>query len=253
MMVIFTHIAKSAGSSVKAGIKHNFQRPCYAECIRDQIKYPSLFKRIVKNIPISYHPDIISAHAPYGIHTLFKDTKYSYFTFLRHPITRWISCFYHPNSNPAYRKYKEGQGIRDVLEWCLRKYVNCNVMTRQLSGLDSPHKWILPNKMKYTGSIYYAGARSLKYSKEEMDHMLQAAKHNIKHCYSFVGFQENGYADMEALCYHYDWTFRKPSSFLKSTIKEHSDWSSEYVVSILEQMNEYDIELYKYARKIFAS
>lgn len=245
-MIIFTHIAKSAGSSIKQGIRDNFADIYFGNDIRKYVQNPNIYERMLYGIPVEHCPGIISNHLPYGIHKLFN-TEFSYFTFLRHPIPRSVSCFYHTRLNPVARKQK--RGILNALKWCLKENTNCNVMTRQLSGIDNLEKLILPDVTKEEGGLYYVGTRSAGYSDEEMQKMLEQAKFNLKNCYDFVGFQENSFNDMDRLCKHYGWKSTWPSKFLKSRTKSHPDWKTKAVIDVINKMNKYDLQLYDYARE----
>jgi len=247
-MIIFTHIAKTAGTSITQSIVKNFKNAYYADAIRQCI-HPSIYECIMKNIPIQDRPDIIGGHMPYGIHNLFVGVECSYFTFLRHPVQRAISCFYHKNRNPVDTRSRR-ESILKKLQWCYQSKVNCNVMTRQLSGRDDLRKLILPNAVKHTGAIYHVGTRSIGYSAKEMRGMLKAAKYNLKHNYDFIGFQENSFSDMKRLCSQYGWVFEPSAVYLKSRTQFHPHWETEPVNNILGKMNRYDIQLYKFAKSL---
>jgi len=63
-----------------------------------------------------------------------------------------------------------------------------------------------------------------------------------------VGLQENSYEDHVRLCKFYGFKAPKKNVVVrKSSKKEQFDWEDKEVVALLNELNKYDIELYKYA------
>jgi len=271
MMIFFVHIQKTSGSSINKILKS--QKNCRIRYKNDdRIWYKSFDKYREKNI--------LSGHVPYGIHKKMNLRKFSYFTFLRDPIQRWKSQFYHgldrDKSIGYYLFEKNGNDLKRFLEWCIRNEVSSNIMVKQIYGMESVNnilewreweKWKCGdkkisydelkemNKNKNYGNkdfgyfqIYGWSGRNKKTSDKYYNTMLDEAKINLKHKFDFVGLQENSYEDHVRLCKFYGFKAPKKNVVVrKSSKKEQFDWEDKEVVALLNELNKYDIELYKYA------
>ncbi|MAG24881.1 hypothetical protein CMI47_04805 [Candidatus Pacearchaeota archaeon] len=249
-MVIFLHIQKTAGSSVN-------------KILEKQKKYKYWYKYRSDNST----PDMISGHIPYGIHKEFGVKKFSYFTFLREPIDRWISMFYFGISNPKSWKSslfdKCGQDLKKYLLWCLENELGCNIMVKQLSGLEdkknvkkmvkgvSNEDYPIDKDFGYYNMFGYTG-RKERSSESHLQDMFAAAKHNISKNIDFVGYQSNGFADQVRLCKHYGFPALKKEVFVrkaKKRLTEEHDWDDPGNIALLREINKYDIKFFRFVKK----
>ncbi|GAG04283.1 unnamed protein product, partial [marine sediment metagenome] len=221
MLILFTSICKTGSGSFWWGIKHNFDAKRFwvknnIRAYRDLMSLGNLgiYEALQTGTKIKItteEPQFIVTHFPHGLHKVLPIEKFEYITFLRHPMRRSISeiqyvlggesiyrnrmnlCVFFDNQKWDYKKLNSKQ-LKAVLEYCLEHSIGCNIMTKQLSGLE-PLSNIFPKHKRPSGSVYTPGSSNLvKYHSSTMETFLEAAKKNLKD-YKFIGFQENGSND----------------------------------------------------------
>jgi len=219
-MLIFTHIPKTAGTSLIKNVLRKFVYPKdrdFEVVGKGRTFDDYLFKGCkFFNVPCA------SGHFPFGIHRCFNVYNepnwrrpgfdgFSYFTFLREPISRWKSHFLYSlqsdNNDVIKRLYKKMKGelFEDFLQACLGNEVVCNVMTKQLSGMERGYNLFLTDKHEMTGTYYVPSLCHGKYyyTYEDMEEMLSVAKENLEKYYDFIGFQETYNEDVKRFCKYY--------------------------------------------------
>jgi len=263
-MIIFLHIRKTSGSTINQMLRSQnkvfwykfFKTNTLGRKISiegEQVKYTD--KEIVL-------PDMISGHFPYGIHKIFNTNKFSYFTFLRDPIERWKSHFYHSiqskSSNFLNVLYeKKRSNIQKFLEYLIERDATCNVMTKQLSGTED-----LSNICMFKGppesaagfsysQVYGWAARYRTYSNDEMDCFLDEAICNLFNNIDFVGFQEHSKVDYKKLCSLYNFKLYTGKRMKVTKRLKTVDWNNRNVQILLKEANKYDIKLYERAHAKF--
>lgn len=281
-MIIFTRITRTGTTSFWHGVKDNFNggKTCWQkeDFAKEQYrKIGGLMKALADGRKFKLVPDMFSHHLPYGVHKLFSTNDYHYLAFLREPISRTISAIKFAQAltyDKAYDHFLETtnffrgqlflQGfVRDIgrtgddesvgllLENCLKAGTCCNVMTKQLSGMEKPFD-IQSTYAWPSGNIYSINHTTRYYTKKEMKVLLQAAKDNLA-TYSFVGFQENGIADHKKACIGLGLSYHNHSVIYKGyeilPPLADADWQYSKTQELLCEMNEFDIELYDFARK----
>ena len=237
--IIFLHIQKTSGSTVN-------------EMMRLQPNKVFWYKR-----PGKPKPNFISGHVPFGIHKDLKLREYSYFTFIRDPIERFKSQVYHglrSKKSLGNALIRRNGGLKGLLEFCLKTQSSMDIMTKQLSGMDSKTnaklwKWEgNMTKKKDFGywQVFGWSGRKSHYKEDEMEKMLEAAKSNLHQC-DFIGIQEKGSVEHNRLANFYG--MRKPPKNLhvrKSVRTEKLEWNEPEIIDMLNMLNRYDLELYKY-------
>jgi len=242
-VIIFLHIQKTSGSSINYILKNQ--------------KFSFWFKYFAKK---GHVPDIISGHFPYGVHKQFDTEEFSYFTFLRDPVQRWISQFYHGiESEDSWGSELFNRNKRDLkrfMNWCLEKEVACNLMVKQISGLEKKEnvKSVATRKYSADKDFGYHGmfgwnARKEHNTDKDMEEMLQVAKYNIKEKIDFVGYVDNGHKDQIRLCDYYG--LRKYGEVMKRVSKRSIKfpWEDKSIQDLLKEINKYDISFYKFVRR----
>ena len=253
-MIIFTHIPKTAGTSINKNILRKQLSPIERDF---EVKKGKTFadylfgNKTFKNIP-----KYVAGHFPYGIHRCFNTKYYSYFTFLRNPIDRWISHFRYAlicANGEIKRLYKEEKDIERFLDRCLEEEMVCNVMTKQLSGLENPSDLILRKKHIKQGSYYVpsACAGKRKYSDDEMKNMLRVANENLRLKYDFIGLQENYANDIVRFCKYYQ--LKVPKENKRFRVGKKDDGlgeilSRKHIRDKIDELNRYDNSLYYYVK-----
>lgn len=209
-------------------------------------------------------PDILSGHVPYGIHNDFdlKEDEVRYFTFLREPISRWKSQFYHCVSNhksTGYLIFEESNfSLEKFLKLCLKYEHGSNLMTKQIAGTEDisniKREKNDPANKKYFGyyQMYSWGSRIKKNSEKDMEKMLELAKYNIINKFEFVGFQERANEDYLELCKKFKFNHPKKNIYLRKRNiskgkRRKFNFREPNIREMLLKLNKYDISLYDYA------
>lgn len=256
-MLIFTHIPKTAGTSI---IKNILRKYVYKHDRDFEVEEGKTFgDYLFGGKKFSNIPKCISGHFPFGIHRCFKTDDFSYFTFLREPISRWKSHFFYSlqcdNNDVIKRLYKKmkDEKFEDFLQACLDNEVVCNVMTKQLSGLEEPYMLRLTDKHKITGTYYVPSlcySRYL-YNKDDMELFLKAAKDNLQQYYDFIGFQDNYKKDVKRFCKFYKIKYSGSGEKFRIS-KKNKKFNKLFEKSEIQQklieLNKYDLELYEFAK-----
>ncbi len=262
LLIICTHIAKTATSSAIYSVKANFEGK-FASSVRfDKCSEVLDWVELMDN-EFAVNVDginFMSMHLPFGIHKYLVDNDgkirvCGYITFLRDPLARTLSalrhclCFRPIEDSPVMQFYKKSENNYEFLKSCLENEINCNVMCKQLSGMEELRNCVCTDEEYRTGELYGPRHKSnVKYTDEEMQNFLEVAKYNLDNSYLFVGFQEKFDESMEKLC--------KKLGCRRDKSKEHKNvfpsapkfnMNKPEIVEVVSEMNEYDIQLYKYA------
>lgn len=102
--LIFFHIPKTAGSTLRNIFYHQYEREEVFEMkvkghqIQTQ-EFTSLSQKRIAKIRL------LMGHMPFGLHTSFGEVNYHYFTMLRNPVERVISNYYWIRRNPNHLLY----------------------------------------------------------------------------------------------------------------------------------------------------
>jgi len=249
MDVVFIHIPKCAGTSISSASKTRDGVNVYGGKNKDRY---------------------IDGHYPFGVHNTdgikesfgFSDSSaISCFTFLRHPISRWISQYRHVawRSGGAMKTLMKkclndtsSKNIAYFLDQCIENNVNSNTMVKQLSGFE------LKKNKDNNYHIYKPQLCNGAMICDE--NMLEAAKSNLVNGFDVVGFVENFSEDFKKLCSFYNWdSVEAPEKNIHAKFKKKKDqrrarWGSVDFSSAepkLVELNKFDLELYKFARSKF--
>lgn len=261
-MIIFVHIAKTAGTSFNKMIEDNFSNKFKStEEIEDWSReYGSIYDAFQSGGKVGYHPEYCDAHFGHGFHRLF-DCDYKYVTMLRDPVDRTISAIRFnahrvPRNNPGifadsvfqslythtYKNNKPQTFVKNLQQ----HNILCNQMTKQLSGLMNLDDISLSQELKNTALWFppYFHEKRL-YSDVEMSNILDAAIANVEK-YAFVGIQER----MQSSMLRFGKIF--PKLNIKAITSRHKASQNRYlnvnksVIATIKDMNKYDIMLYEH-------
>lgn len=213
------HITKTAGGTLKAALAE-------ATSLKVAFVYNADDRERVKNSS-PQNLDLIFGHMPFGVHhdlNLPETTRYM--CFMRHPVTRTISHYYHlrnVDKGPIGEKIRESQNINDFFK-NYQHWEFSNFMTKLISGIGAAQ----PPR----GATIY-----------------KDAVNNLETKFDFVGFQEFLPISM-----------RKFSIVLKSDIKLNRDVNigkysfesiAEETIERIYELNAQDIRLYKHTLNLF--
>lgn len=230
--VIFVHIPKTAGTTLRHIIQHQFQPNSIFEFYRlgrephkGIDEFNGLCEARKKEIKF------VSGHIGFGLHE-FLPRPYTYITVLRDPVKRVISHYHFLQARNSV--------VRDKT---LEEFVQTqgqaqNSMTNYLSG----------SLLKYQLSDPGTGVSSLQCSPET----LKLAKKNLREHFKVFGLVERFDETCLLLKRHLGWNI--PLFYVKNNVsKTRSSTSSisKYTLSLIEKSNEFDIQLYHYAKDVF--
>ena len=228
LLIIFTHIPKCAGTSLRESlIKNNINN--------------SLIYRPEKGIRgiIGYKQDFayMVGHWPYGTENLIspfnpaRHRKKIYITILREPLDHMISFFYFQKQLGRKSLFKKKIDEYDIVSFYQNNPAACNLQTKFTAGL------FLERFCRYT--IFQRGSYL----------QLLSAKKNLIHNYPYVCQFEKLDIDLKNIaldlnldfCSVYDQT-------TKTRNRPASDKIDQDIIDQLMQYNRLDFQLYKYAQ-----
>lgn len=241
-LIIFCHIPKTAGSSLKAIGATN--------CEKNVDFYKAFNPRNTKAGDwISNFNDLqsgdskqgkilLSGHFGFGIDLFLKHSKFHYLTVLRNPIDRILSHYF-------FMKRQCVPVVKDMslLEFSLSdKYVTTdNMHTRFLSGSG----WQSYN----TDYLEVFGIESdIKYG-ECNEEMLVRAKHNLMNHFTY-GLQEQMEKSLKLFSYNFNWTISNRMLNVGKNVLRSTDLDPK-TAKILTDKNKFDLVLYDFAVKNF--
>jgi hypothetical protein len=243
-VAVFIHVPKTAGTTVRSVIRTSEPGE------RNRRPGPNVFKggggadpttlEKLRDEPHALNLDevrVLLGHQPFGIsehlERAFPDREFRYFTFLRDPVERSISHYFEVLRQPR-RVFDDGEPgeelaplppsttFHDAVE---AGYLHDNLHTRMLSGVE-PFGLVT-------------------------DDMLERAKRNLRDRFALVGLTER--LDESLVLVKQRLGFRSilvASQRVNASRPRGSEVPAE-LRRAAERHNRYDIELYRFARKLF--
>ena len=277
-MIIFTRIPRTGGTTFWRAIEKNFNPEKFWQKGKEErfllYQVGGIHGALQNGRQLDVAPDIFMGHFPHGVHKLFPTNDYKYITFLRYPVDRTISLiryamtlgydkeyedelqrtgfFEHQLFLQDYLRDMNGSNIKSVLMKCIEKETICNLMTKQLSGMEDFNNIMSTYSWKWLNYYPVNHTNKRKYSDMEMRMMLDVAKYNIENNYDFVGFQERGREDHLRACKQFGWEYASAIPDFHVSAGDDIDWQDKEVNALLHLMNEHDIQLYNFAKGLYS-
>ncbi len=227
-IIIFQHIPKTAGTTLRYIIQYQFPPTAICELYGssgspaqriDKLQNLSEFQR--KKIKI------INTHVGFGLHN-FLQQPYTYITFLREPVSRAISMYYY------YQKTKNPRFFNLSLKEFVQTYPGVqNGMTKNLAGI------VLQSQLSDNNQ-----SQKLCCNQES----LEIAQRNIQKYFKFIGISERFDESLLLLREILGW--RIPL-YDKSNVSQKPRDIEGDTLRLIENLNEFDRQLYEYAKAIF--
>ena len=253
LIIFYVHIQKTCGTSIYQIVKQ------HSDII--------IWRRRQQT---GNQPHFVTGHFPYGLHNDWDiEAECVYATFLRNPLDRWKSMFYHglAKQHPVFHNLLEAanemslssdyqlltyEQITKFLEWCITAECNCNIMCKQLSGMENLRnirRWYtvgISDQDFGFAQVYGWSGRYLRTSHYDMVRMMRQAFHNLKFHFDFIGLQDQGDDDQLKFCkqFNFDIPPEVPYHSESSLRFNEKKWFSKKNWKLLFLLNEFDVMLY---------
>ena len=221
--IIFLHIPKTAGTSLRQIIEQEYQPE---NCLF--LYYPVYDEVIIEAIQLQLPKvKVLYGHLTFGVHELFNITG-KYVAFLRHPIDRVISFYKYsacdPDS-PYYANIQNGLSLVDMLQQEITIQTN-NHMTRILANY---------------------------WQEDRLDDIqfVDRALENILNSFYYVGLLEKFNESIEQLGNKLNWKTSYEIPFVNVNTYEKPLKIDSTTRTVLEQYNYLDLLLYEAIKNKF--
>lgn len=235
MTVLFLHIPKTAGSTLRSILQLQYKNR-HAIFLKGSDPVLS-FNDWLDNNTLE-HIDLLFGHIDFGIHKNFTN-EVEYVTMLRHPLNRIVSHYnYVKRESNHYLHSKvidNNLSLKQFVENGYSLELN-NGMVRVLIGAGGSHK---NEYSKY----------NIPYGKCE-NWMLKEAKENIKQYFKMVGLQEEFEKSIVMLKRTLNWNTFKPYVSQNRAIKKYKQLDED-TYNVIRKYNELDFQLFEYVQDSF--
>ena len=235
-VVIFVHIPKTAGTTLRHIIQSQFKPNnvfefYYLKAQPSRVpqgieKYNNLSEAQKKAI------EFVSGHAGFGLHE-FIPRPCTYITVLRNPVERVVSYYYSLLRNK--NKIVENKTLEDFIQTYGRVH---NEMTCFLSGLTLKAQLQDPS----------IDVKAKQFDRET----LEIAKNNLKKHYAVFGFVERFDETCILLKRILGWNISP--LYVRKNVSKQQNWTDnlpKHTLNLIEKFNELDFQLYDYAQEMF--
>jgi hypothetical protein len=251
-LLIFNHIPKTAGTSLKQIITEQYRNQhcflCYGgvfgnQTIKDRVDELNKQLLLEDNQPNTVNDDkkikAVIGHVGFGLHTLIPQRQFQHLTFLRHPVERVISYYFDLNR----------QGIVGTEAGDQSKYIQKCLETKFLIEADNWQTRYLSGT-GWQNIILEGKGKKIEFGQCDSE-LLMLAKENLKQHYVF-GIQDKFIESIELISNKFGW--QASNQIVKLNMaKKHQEYESIAVETIecIKELNWLDIALYDYAKEVF--
>lgn len=225
-VIIFLHIPKAAGSSLRKVIEKEIKANQISTLdlqVGEEFKLAGRF-----NAEELDKIRVFQGHMPFGLHReIYK--PFTYITILRDPVERIISHYYFVLRNENHYLYREVTSKK----MSLADYV----MNKTTNELDN-------------GQLRLISGDNMVDFGHCTEEMLDKAKYNLRHFFSIVGVSNRFDDVISLLRRHFGW---KIKNYKKENVNERKAKSTiipQEVLDLIMENNQLDYALYKYALEL---
>jgi len=244
-LVFFMHIPKTAGTTLSQilrqqyGEEHIFRAYIGVGAATLQEHIDSLQLRLEKEDRDGNEGDrtpavkLILGHVGFGLHEILK-RELTYLTFLRHPVDRVISWYYHQRRVPNAKYHQECQSrnLPEIIT-CFQPIPTDNHQTRFLAG-DT-----LREKLGLAGTIPYGSCDR---------ELLEQAKENLCKYFLVTGIQESFDDSLLLLQNHLAW---QNINYIPENVGSNKQIIDQSLIDFIQEYNYWDLQVYEYAKELF--
>lgn len=233
------HIPKTAGTTLhqiirqQYGEEHIFRAYIGIGAATLQEHIDNLQSRLAEENTQDQEIKLILGHVGFGLHEILG-RDLTYITFLRHPLDRLISWYYHQQRIPhaKYHQACQSMGIKELITR-FQPIPTDNHQTRFIAGDSLREKLGLPNTISY-GCCNQT--------------LLDQAKENLRKYFLVVGIQESFDDSLGLLQNSLGW---QNISYVTENVGNNKQIIDQSEIDFLQACNYWDLQLYEYAKELF--
>ncbi len=222
-VVIFLHIPKTAGTTLYDVLKQQYKK-------NNILTIHGIVEENIEKLQDKYYQNqntvrLIRGHMTYGLHILL-DSPCKYMTVLRNPVNRIISVYYYLLQSQSHPQHHLVKG-KTLAEFVSSGTAHNNGQTRFIAG-------------KYNSS-----------DRGQPINLLERAKNNLKENFTVVGLTERFDETLMLLKRQLGWVDMPFYVKQNKSKKPAESTITEDTVTLIQNQNLLDVELYQYAKEIF--
>lgn len=180
---------------------------------------------------------LVKGHFNFGIHEVFQG-PFTYFTFLRNPVTRVISHYNYAKRTPGHYLYTTIHNKKlSIID-----YVTSGISNELSNGMTR----ILTAQVDLKDPSVPAYGTNPPW-------MLEKAKENLQNYFCFAGITEEFDRGLEILKKKLGWNFGSYSNVNVAPENSQAESYSENVLPIIQSYNQLDLQLYDFVNQRFRS
>lgn len=237
-VIVFLHIPKTAGTTFRYIIQYQYKPTAIYELYNHSLTHS---QRLDKLLNLSetrkQQIKIVNSHFGFGLHE-FLHRPYTYITFLRAPIDRVVSMYYYlqRTNNIQTNPLPPDLSLKDFVQTYQRIQ---NGMTKYLSGVILKDQ-LADQSPKSTANSQCATKADL-----------ELAKKNLKEHFKVIGLAER--FDESLILFQKTLGWKIPLYDKNNVSKSRPSTRnvSKDTLRLIEKSNEFDIQLYEYAKEVF--
>lgn len=212
-LTIFMHIPKTGGTTLNSIFRNQYDKNQFYDHLFPIDDMRKKYNELDQEAKNNIKA--VSGHYSYGINKIFSKS-FTYFTMLRNPVERVISLYYFLKSTPTIYPEMKDMTFTEFIDWSREAK---NGQTKQVSGL-----WGNPS--------------------------VEKAKENLR-TFRVIGLTERFDESLFLMKKAFGWSDIEYNSLNITKKRPLKSELSQKVISLIEEHNQLDFELYRYAQELF--
>jgi len=231
--LLFTHVPKTAGSSLRAIVERQYPKSTrlniHEGSPTENLKILQAFSQTERDAM-----SCVIGHIHFGMHHLFPNGENTYVTMLRHPVRRIISNYYFARSKPILPGYEMAMSL-SLTEYAAHPTVN-SMTTRYIAGMSGQTP------------------ESLTVIQTADESTLERAKANLRDSYKIIGFTEEFDASVLMMQKAFGWGqiyYHAINTGKRLKNKEDRPSLTSELIAEIEAACPLDMALHHYATELY--